>query len=43
MIVQQEVGGRWSGYETGCCQEVGDVVDVLVFGTSAAGEGGAES
>jgi hypothetical protein len=40
--VEEEVGGCWGGDETRCGEEVGDVVDVFVFGTSAAGEGGAE-
>jgi len=40
LVVQQEVGSCWSGDKAGCCQEVGDVVNVLVFRTSATGESG---
>ena len=41
VVVQEEVGSCWSGDEAGCCQEVGNVVDVFICRTSAAGEGGA--
>ena len=40
--MEEEIGGRWGCDEARCGEEVGDVVDVFVFGTSAAGEGGAE-
>jgi hypothetical protein len=40
LIMQQKVGGRWSSDETGCGEEVGDVVDVLVLRTSTTGKGG---
>jgi len=42
VVVEEEVGCCWGGDEAGCGEEVGDVVDVLGFGTGAAGEGGAE-
>ena len=42
LVVQEEVGGCGGGDEARCSEEVGDVVDVFVFGTGAAGEGGAE-
>ena len=42
LVVQQQVGGCWGGDETRCGEEVGDVVDILVLGASAAGEGGAD-
>jgi hypothetical protein len=42
LVVKEEVGGCRRGDEAGRCEEVGDVVDVFVFGAGAAGEGGAE-
>ena len=42
LVVEEEVGGCWGGDEARRGEEVGDVVDVFVFGTSAAGEGGTE-
>lgn len=42
LVVQQEVGGCRGGDEARCGEEVGDVIDVLVFGTSAPGERGAD-
>ena len=42
LIVQEEIGGCWSGDKARRGEKVRDVVDVLVRGTSAAGESRAD-